>query len=181
MLPPSSSNVPPGTHGTYTSASLRALLLQPGRDLDRKLDLISGGLSARRVVILPLDQRRAHDLVGGGVDHRDVGVTLVRDADKHFEVDDVSRLVSLDVGDVVGELVALAEPEVALACVRWAGVAAEEGFRVRGLVLLVEVDEGLSARGGRGGAGLPGDGWFLDDAVGRSQGDEGAEGGREEG
>lgn len=73
----------------------------------------------------------------------------MRNPDVHLILDRVAGFVRLDIGGVVGELVSLAEEQVALVAVgQWVG--SQESLGIRRLILLVKVDHGTAARLGCG-------------------------------
>lgn len=129
-------------------------------------------------VDIPALQGRADDAVGGSVDDGDVGNTGVGGTDVDLEVDGLARGVGLDVVLVVVELVALAEPDVALGGIVVALGAGnlELALDVAVVVGLLVVVDLLTASGGHGitrhtglGAG--------DEAVAGDDGGQDGEGG----
>ena len=98
----------------YTVTSRRALVTQVLRDRHAEIRLILGDARLRGSVLLPRLQRTADNAVRGGIDNRDVSDTRVWRADVDLELDGLAWSVGLDVVLVVGEFVALAEPDVAL-------------------------------------------------------------------
>lgn len=116
------------------------------------------------------DQGLANDGVGGGVDDGDVGNTGVGSADLNLEVDGLTRGVALDVG-VVGELVTLAEGELALGGVEAAAGLLGEALDVAVRVGLLGVPHGGAASLLESITGDTGSG-RGDLAVGRDGGDE---------
>ena len=162
---------------TYTNSRLGALAAQLGH-LDAKFCLVGGWAAAGSIIVGPRNQGGADDSVGRGVDDADVGVALVGNADPDLHVENVARLVALDIGRVVGELVALAEPEVALfgvvAARQAARVGSQKRFGVGSVVVLVKTRHDLATCRLGGRTRLPCC-RLLDQAVGRRLSDEGGE------
>ena len=98
----------------YTVTSGRALAAQILGDGHAEIRIILGDARLGGSVVLPRLQRATDHAVRGGIDDRDVGDTRVRRADVDLELDGLAWSVGLDVVLVVGEFVALAEPDVAL-------------------------------------------------------------------
>ena len=162
---------------TYTGARLSTLSAELG-NCDAEARLVCGKvgeLGPISVSALPHLERVANDGVLGGIDNADVGVSDVGDADLDLEVDLVASLVLLDVLEVVLELVALAEVEIAVLGDAVLPVGApHEGLGVGRAIGLVEVDHVLAADGGSGFSRGTGGGG-LDEAVGLDEGHEGRE------
>ena len=132
---------------TYTLAGLSALAAKVW-DSDLEVGLIGGAALLLLVGILgPGVEGLADGSVGGSVDDADVGPSLVGDAEVDLEVDNITGLVALDVGRVVGELDALAEVQVALlwvvALVGWHDTV--QRLDVGGRVAVDALDKSLTA------------------------------------
>lgn len=135
-----------------------ALGAEVGGDGDVKVLVVVGDTGGGRGVDVPALQRAANDRVAGRVDNRDVGDTGVGSADVDDHGDLLAGGVFLDIVLVVGKLVTLAEPDVALGGLVVAlrlgdlKLALDVAVVVR---LLVVVDL-LTAGGGHGSAGHTG-------------------------
>lgn len=106
------AGVPPPLDDTLTSGgALTAEVLGDG-DVEGSVGGLDTGGSGG--ILVPVLQDRANDAVGGSLDDGDVGGTGVGSADVDLEGHGLAELEGLDVVLVVVELVALAEPDVAL-------------------------------------------------------------------
>ena len=129
-----------------------------GGDGDVEVLVVVGDTSGGRGVDVPALQRAANDRVAGRVDNRDVGDTGVGSADVDDHGDLLAGGVFLDIVLVVGKLVTLAEPDVALGGLV---VALRLGdlkltLDVAVVVRLLVVVDLLTAGGGHGSAGHTG-------------------------
>ncbi|KAH6999030.1 hypothetical protein BKA56DRAFT_40983 [Ilyonectria sp. MPI-CAGE-AT-0026] len=168
------SSVPEPLQNTVTGGG--ALAAEVVGDGDAEGGVV-GGHARVGGIVGELDQGRADDAVGAGLDNRDVGVAGVGSGNVDGEVDRLAGGVALDEVGVVGELETLAEPQVAGRGVEVAANnlqnALDIAVDVRGLLVVGLVTassaEGIAGLAGRGG---------LDEAVGGDEGHDGGEGGK---
>lgn len=146
------------------------------RDGDAEVGLIGLDAGGGGCVDIPGDQRGANDLVGGSGDDGDVGDTGVGGTDVDGEGDLLSCLVRLDVVLVIGELVALAKPDVALGgfVITLAGGNLQLALDVAVLVGALVGQNLLATGGSHCGTGLASFG-ASDEAMGVDQGNDAGE------
>ena len=164
----------PLQHTVTGGATLAAEVIGDG---DAEVGLVGGDAGGSGGIDIPGDQGLADDTVGRGVDDGDVSDAGVGSADINCEVDFLAGGIGLDVVLVVGELVTLAKPDVALSVfvVALAGGDLQLALDVAVVVgLLVGLDL-LAAGGFHCVAGHTGF-WAGDEAMGVDQGDNAGEG-----
>lgn len=144
---------------------------------DTEAGLIGLDTGGGGCIDIPGDQRGANDLVGGSGDDGDVGDTGVGGADVDSEGDLLSCGVGLDVVLVIGKLVALAKPDVALGgvIITLAGGNLELALDVAVLVGALVGQDLLATGGAHCGTGLASF-WLSDEAMGVDQGNDAGEG-----
>lgn len=84
------------------------------RHLEAKALVRIGDRVSIACIVVETDQRCSNHNIARRVDNADVGDTRVRGTEVNDHIHRLARRVALDVGLVVGELIALAEPNVAL-------------------------------------------------------------------
>lgn len=146
-------------------------------DGDAEAGLIGLDTGGGGCIDIPGDQRGANDLVGGSGDDGDVGDTGVGGADVDSEGDLLSCGVGLDVVLVIGKLVALAKPDVALGgvVITLAGGNLELALDVAVLVGALVGQDLLATGGAHCGTGLASF-RLSDKSMGVDQGDDAGEG-----
>jgi hypothetical protein len=96
--------------------SYSTLASEIGRHSDREGGIVGRNGVRDRCVVGEVDQLARDHGISCGINDRDVGCSSVWCTDSDGHRDNLTRSVGLDVRRVVGELVALAKPNIALCC-----------------------------------------------------------------